>query len=475
MTRFPSSRLEKHRVQWNVSVSKRTQLRRTGHSACTRNEVSMILGVSLPRLTPRLLVIVSIMALLVVATRPVFSATSTTVTLGSAGSFAVLAGSTVTNSGPTLVAGDLGVSAGSAITGFPPGIIHGSTHAADAVALQAQNDLTKAYTTLAGMPCSNDLTGKDLGGMNLVPGVYCFSSSAQLTGTLTLNSPTADGLYVFQIVSGLTTASSSVVSLAGSLCGANVFWQIGSSAVLGTGTTFVGNIVALTSITLTTGTNISGRSLARNGAVILDSNHVSNDFSSCGGGTGGKPNFVVTTNANSLDCVAGQTKTLTVTVNGQNGFAGIVKLTSIVLPSTGVTATLSPSSISGTGSSTLSIFCGTAGTYAVDVRAKTTYLSHGVPITVTVTASQTGDQSSNQQTGNPQSDTVTSTSSQSVTPSQTNTGTPSRTGASIPNGKTTLGLVPIAFYSLVVGGLVALVAGTALLMKRGVLSRTRTA
>jgi len=429
----------------------------------------MILGVSLRRLTPRLLVIISIMSLLVVATRPVFSATSTTVTLGSAGSFAVLAGTTVTNTGPTVVTGDLGVSPGSAVTGFPAGIVHGSTHATDAVALQAQKDLTNAYTTLAGMSCSNDLTGKDLGGMNLVPGVYCFSSSAQLTGTLTLNSPTADDLYVFQIGSKLTTASSSVVSFAGGLCGANVFWQIGSSATLGTGTTFVGNIVALTSITLTSGTNISGRSLARNGQVSMDSNHVSNDFSTCSSGTGGKPDFTINANPSSLACDTGGTKTSTITIAGHDGFSGLVKLTVLVLPSTGLTATLGSSSISSSGTSTLRIDCTNAGTYTVDVRGKTNYLSHGTPITVTVTAGQPKDQTSNQQS-NP-----AAASSQSVTPSQTNTATPRQPSTSTPNGNTTFGLLPIIFYSLVVGGLVAMITGTALLVKRGVLSRTRTA
>ena len=202
--------------------------------------------------------------------------------LGTAQSFAVLGGSTVTNTGPSVITGDLGVSPGSAVTGFPPGsVVSGTIHAADAVALAAQGGVTTAYNSLAGQVCSRDLTGQDLGGMTLTAGVYCFSSSAQLTGTLTLNAQgNANAVFIFQIGSTLTTASaSSVVFInGGSVC--NVFWQVGSSATLGTTTSFVGNILALTSITLTTGASVTGRALARNGAVTLDSNIVS--ASPCG-------------------------------------------------------------------------------------------------------------------------------------------------------------------------------------------------
>jgi len=133
--------------------------------------------------------------------------------LGTEQSFTVLGGSTVTNTGPSVITGDLGVSPGSAVTGFPPGIvIGGTTHAADAVALQAQNDTTTAYDNLAGQACTSDLTGQDLGGKTLVPGVYCFSSSAQLTGVLTLNAGgNPNAVWVFQTVSTLVTASNSSV------------------------------------------------------------------------------------------------------------------------------------------------------------------------------------------------------------------------------------------------------------------------
>ncbi|MEK6303287.1 MAG: ice-binding family protein [Acidobacteriota bacterium] len=198
------------------------------------------------------------------------------ISLGAAESFGVLGGSTVTNTGSTTVTGNLGVSPGTAVTGFPPGTVTGGTiHLNDAVAAQAQSDVTTAYNAIAGTACNVDLTGQNLGGLTLTPGVYCFSSSAQLTGTLTLNAlGNPNALFIFKIGSSLTTASSSSVLVINSGRNCNVFWQVGSSATLGTSTSFVGNILALTSITLTTGANVSGRVLARNGAVTMDTNSV---------------------------------------------------------------------------------------------------------------------------------------------------------------------------------------------------------
>jgi hypothetical protein len=198
------------------------------------------------------------------------------ISLGTAQSFAVLGGSTVTNTGPTLINGNLGVSPGSSVTGFPPGVVTGgSIHLNDASAAQAQSDLTTAYNSIAGIPCTVDLTGQNLGGLTLTPGVYCFTSSAQLTGTLTLNAlGNPNALFIFKIGSSLTTASTSSVQVINPGTNCNVFWQVGSSATLGTGTSFVGNILALSSITLTTGANVTGRVLARNGAVTLDTNNV---------------------------------------------------------------------------------------------------------------------------------------------------------------------------------------------------------
>ena len=206
----------------------------------------------------------------------VSTAATAQIPLGTAASFGVLGGATVTNTGPTIVNANLGVSPGSAVTGFPPGVVaNGTIHQANAVAGQAQTDLTTAYNAIAGTACNVNLTGQDLGGLTLTPGVYCFDTSAQLTGALTLNAlNNPNALFLFKIGSTLTTASaSSVTIINGSACN-KAFWQVGSSATLGTGSTFAGDILALSSITLTTSASTSGRLLARNGAVALDSNNV---------------------------------------------------------------------------------------------------------------------------------------------------------------------------------------------------------
>ena len=196
--------------------------------------------------------------------------------LGQADGFAVLAGSGISSANGTAVTGDIGVSPGTAIVGFPPGTLTGSKHSNDATAQGAQADLTTAYNTLAGEACNTVLSGTDLGGLTLAPAVYCFSSSAALTGTLTLDAQNhANAVWVFQIGSTLTTATNSsvVVINGGSSC--NVFWQIGSSATLGTAAAFEGNIVALTGITMVAGATSTGRVLARNGAVTMDDDSVS--------------------------------------------------------------------------------------------------------------------------------------------------------------------------------------------------------
>ena len=199
-------------------------------------------------------------------------AIGTPVDLGTAGTYSVLGGQTVTNTGPSVLSHNVGVSPGTAITGFPPGLTLGDTHAADAHALQAQSDLVTAYNDAAGQAPDASIAG-DLGGLTLEPGVYNASSSIGLTGTLTLDAEgDPDAVFIFQVGSALTTASDSTVALLNDAQACNVFWQIGSSATLGTDTTFVGTIMALTSISVTTGTTVDGRALARNGSVTLDSN-----------------------------------------------------------------------------------------------------------------------------------------------------------------------------------------------------------
>ncbi len=209
---------------------------------------------------------------------------ATAPSLGQAASFSVLGGSDVNNTGSSRLYGDLGVSPGSVISGFPPGqVIGGGTHTADAVAAQARADTTAAYLQLAGQVATSDLSGIDLAGLTLTAGVYRYTSAALLSGTLTLDAQgDPNAVFVFQTGSTLTTASGSRVQVinAGSNC--NVFWQVGSSATLGTTTTFVGNLLALTSITLRTGATVSGRVLVRNGSATLDANDVTACSAVCG-------------------------------------------------------------------------------------------------------------------------------------------------------------------------------------------------
>jgi hypothetical protein len=189
--------------------------------------------------------------------------------LGTSGSFGVLAGSAVTNTGASTVSGELGVSPGTAISGFPPGTASAATHAADAVAGQAQTDLTTAYNDAAGRTPALTVAG-DLGGLTLTPGVYKSGSSLGLTGQLTLDGEgNADAVFVFQAGSTLTTASGSNIKLINGAQACNVYWQIGSSATLGTASVFAGNILAYTSISMNHGVTVNGRALARNGAVTL--------------------------------------------------------------------------------------------------------------------------------------------------------------------------------------------------------------
>jgi hypothetical protein len=225
----------------------------------------------------RALMLVIVMATLI-GSQTSASAATVPVPLGTAANFAVLAGSTVTNTGPTIISGDLGLSPGTSVTGFPPGQVNGTIHAADSVALQAQTDLTAAYNNAAARPVTATVP-VELGGTTKSPGVYNSPAGTfGITGTLTLDAQgDPNAVFIFQAASTLITAAASNVTLVNGAQASNVFWVVGSSATLGTNSTLQGTVLALTSITITTGASIDGRALARNGAVTLDTNTIT-DF-----------------------------------------------------------------------------------------------------------------------------------------------------------------------------------------------------
>ena len=216
------------------------------------------------------------LAVALLLTRADVALAASVVDLRTASSFAVLGGSTVTNTGNTFVTGDLGVSPGTSVTGFPPGIVVGTIQTA-MVAASAQFDSAIAYGELAAQAC--DVTyamPKDLAGLTLAPGVYCFASSASNTGLLQLDAGgNTNAVWVFKTVSTLITSSGSEVKTINGGQACNVYWQVGSSATLGTTTKFVGNILAYANIDVKTGSTLSGRALAQTGAVTLDTNSVS--------------------------------------------------------------------------------------------------------------------------------------------------------------------------------------------------------
>ncbi|MFI5817366.1 ice-binding family protein, partial [Streptomyces sp. NPDC051643] len=255
-------------------------------------------------------------------------AIATPVPLATAASFSVLSGQGVMNTGPSVLSHDLGTSPNPAITGFPPGQVLGAVHAADAVALQAKSDLVTAYNQAAGQATDFALPAAITTGTTLIPGVYTATSGVGLTGDLILDAGgNPNAVWVFQIPEALTTASSSRVLLTNGASACNVYWQIGSSATLGTNSTFVGTIMALTSISVTTGTNIEGRALARNGAVTLDNNRIF--LNNCatattGGTTSGTTTGTTTGNVagNTSGNTVGNTAGNTTSGNTQGNTAG---------------------------------------------------------------------------------------------------------------------------------------------------------
>ena len=252
--------------------------------------------------------------------------------LGTADPFVVLGGAKVTNVGPSVLNGNLGISPGTELEGFgPPAVINGSTHATNEVAAQAQLDLTTAYDAAAGQSVlpANDLSGEDLGGLKLSPGTYRYNAAALMTGALTLDAegdPNAE--FVFQIGSQLTTESASSVVLVNGASPCNVYWQVGSSAVLGTTTSFQGTLMALTSISLNSKATVVGRMLARNGQVSLIENTLTRPLCATGptnpppGETPSGPGTVPPTTPGTTGSTPGTTGSAVVPSNGSRLASG---------------------------------------------------------------------------------------------------------------------------------------------------------
>jgi Ice-binding-like len=252
-----------------------------------------------------------------------------TVGLGSAASFSVLAGSTVTNTGPTTMFGDLGLSPGSSVTGAPQ--VLGQTHVDDAVAIGAKNALTTSYNDAAGRP-SNGSAGTDLSGQRFLPGVRTASSSLLLSsGSVTLDAQgDPNAVFIFQIGSTLIIGSSTTVALVNGAQACNVFWQVGSSATLGTGTRFVGTIMASASITANTAATIHGRLLAQTAAVTMDTNTITT--SNCASSVTGSGGGTETTTPAEAAALAAATALAEGTVTGSKSAPGVKSGAAPVVP-----------------------------------------------------------------------------------------------------------------------------------------------
>lgn len=206
---------------------------------------------------------------------PIQTTVQTTVPLAGAATLAVLAGTSVSNTGATTITGDLGLSPGSSVGGFPPGILNGTQHINDAIADQAKLDLTAAYNNAAGRTATDIVTlSGNIGGLTLTPGLYKSTSSLAISsGDLTFDARgNANAVFIIQIASTLTTTSGRKVILSGGALASNIFWQVGSSATFGTTSVLKGTIMAMESITFNTGASLDGRALARTGAIVMEGN-----------------------------------------------------------------------------------------------------------------------------------------------------------------------------------------------------------
>ena len=208
---------------------------------------------------------------------PAQTTVQATLPLAGVSNLAVLAGASITNTGATNITGDMGLSPGTSIGGFPPGILNGTLHINDAIAVQAKLDLVAAYNDAAGRTATDKvIVSGNLGGLTLTPGLYKSTSSLSLSsGNLTFDAKgNADAVFIIQIASSLTTTSGRKMILSGGAKASNIFWQVGSSATIGTTTIFKGNIMAMQSITFNTGATLDGRAMARNGNITMAGNTI---------------------------------------------------------------------------------------------------------------------------------------------------------------------------------------------------------
>ncbi|MBA3704356.1 MAG: DUF3494 domain-containing protein [Bacteroidetes bacterium] len=208
---------------------------------------------------------------------PVQTTVQPTIQLAGASSLAILSGSSITNTGATVVTGDMGLSPGTSIGGFPPGILNGTQHINDAIANQAKLDLTAAYNDAAGRTCTDIVTlSGNIGGLTLTPGLYKSTSSLAISsGDLTFDAKgNANAVFIIQIASTLTTTSGRKVILSGGASASNIFWQVSSSATFGTTSVFKGTVMAMQSVSFNTGATLDGRALARNGTITMAGNTI---------------------------------------------------------------------------------------------------------------------------------------------------------------------------------------------------------
>ncbi|MFJ6674281.1 ice-binding family protein [Actinosynnema sp. NPDC091369] len=364
---------------------------------------------------------VSIVTLIgTLARPPAAHAVEAPVELGVAESFSVLGGQSVTNTGDTVLSGDLGVSPGTSITGFPPGIVGGTTHQNDAVAAQAQADLTVAYDDAAGRAPTGQALPADLVGLTLVGGVYGASGATELNGTLTLDGQgDPNTVWIFQIPSTLITGSASVVSLINGARACNVFWQVGSSATLGTNSDFVGTIMALTSITVNTGADVQGRALARNGSVTLDDNTFTTDVCEPVPTTTTTTSTTTATTTTTTDTTTPTTTTTTTTTD-----------TTTTAPTTTTTGTTTTT----TGTTTTAPTTTTTGTTTTAPTTTTTGTTTTTTGTTTTTTGTTTTAPTTTTTGTTTTAPTTTTTGTTTTTTGVPTSTTSHPGGPIPPG-----------------------------------------